>query len=62
MHHELRVRTVCELVNNSEFYLQPEVIALFDAFGTGAITTRNALPLTSANFPRAKEHPNVDVA
>ena len=59
MHQELRVRTVCELVCHQEYYLQPSVIALLDA--SGYITSRNALPATSASFERAvSEHPNED--
>ena len=30
MHTELRVRTVCELSLNEEFYLQPHTVSLLD--------------------------------
>jgi len=61
MHQELCVQTVCELVCHQEYYLQPSVIALLDA--SGYITSRNALPATSASFERAvSEHPDKEVA
>ena len=61
MHWELRVRTICELVGHQQYYLQPSVIALLDA--GGYVTSKNAIPATSASFERAvNEYPLQEVA
>ena len=42
MHTELRVRTVCELSLNEEFYLQPHTVSLLDP--DGGVVSKNTLP------------------
>ena len=44
MFTELRVRTVCELVLNEKYYLQPHIVSLLDPFGV--VVSKNALPTT----------------
>ena len=52
MHTELRVRTVCELVNNESYYLQPDIISIMDPW-SGKEKVKQVLPAISANFNRA---------
>ena len=47
MHTELRVRTVCELTLNEEYYLQPSIVSF--------CAHKNILLATSANFNQAAE-------
>lgn len=47
MHTELRVRTVCELTLNEEYYLQPSIVSF--------CAHKNILLATSANFHQAAE-------
>ena len=60
MHTELRVRTLCELVLNKDFYLQPSVVSLLDPYGH--VISKNAMIGTSANYDIAlnKVHVHVD--
>ena len=58
LHVELRVRTLCELVLNEKYYLQPQIISLLDTEGRG----KNALVATSANFETAYRDINADLA
>ena len=58
LHIELRVRTVCELVLNEEYYLQPCITSLLDAGSVG----KNALIATSASFEAAAAMPDTDIA
>ena len=44
MFTELRLRTVCELVLNEKYYLQPHIVSLLDPFGV--VVINNALPAT----------------
>ena len=60
MHVELRVRTLCELVLNENFYLQPSIVSIFDPYGKQI--SKNALIATSANFDRAVGNLDADVA
>ena len=54
------MRTVCELVLNENYYLQPSITSLFDI--DGSIVGKNALPATSASFERACEIVNTNIA
>ena len=47
MHTEFRVRTVCELTLNEEYYLQPSIVSF--------CTHKNILLATSGNFHQAAE-------
>ena len=60
MHTELRVRTLCELVLNKDFYLQPSVVSLLDPYGH--VISKNDMIGTSANYDIAlnKVHVHVD--
>ena len=49
MHTELRVRTVCELVGNKEYYLRPEVTSFHGGF-TDDRKCHGRLHATSANY------------
>ena len=51
MHTELRVRTVCELVNNKSYYLQPDIVSIMDPW-SGKEKVKQVLPAVSANFNR----------
>ena len=55
LHIELCVRTVCELVLNEEYYLQPCITSLLDAGSVG----KNAL---IASFEAAAAMPDTDIA
>ena len=55
---ELRVRTICELVLNEAFYLQPSITSLFAAETAG----KNALVATSASFEKACANEGTDIA
>ena len=56
---ELRVRTLCELVINESYYLQPSITSLLNADGIG----KNALVATSANYDKAScRNVNCDLA
>ena len=46
---ELRVRTLCELVINENYYLQPSITSLLDSDGIG----QNALVATSGSYDKA---------
>ena len=48
-HVELRVRTLCELVINENYYLQPSITSLLDSDGIG----QNALVATSGSYDKA---------
>ena len=50
MHTEFRVRTVCELTLNEEYYLQPSIVSFCSSTN---IVSKNLLLATSANFHRA---------
>ena len=52
------MRTVCELVLNEEYYLQPCIASLHDAGSVG----KNALITTSASFEAAAAMPDTDIA
>ena len=42
LYTELRVRTLCEIVLNEEFYLQPCIISMLDP--DGSVISKNVLP------------------
>ena len=52
LHTELRVRTVCEIVLNEQFYLQPSMISILDPDET--VLSRNALPATAGSYDNAR--------
>ena len=52
LHTEFRVRTLCELVLNEEFYLQPSIVSLLSP--DGHEISKNALIGTSANYYEAQ--------
>ena len=52
MFTEFRVRTVCELTTNEEYYLQPSITSFCSDTG---VVTKNVLFATSANFHRASD-------
>lgn len=54
MHTELRVRAACELVLNSEYYLQPHIISLLN--NDGIIKSKNVIPVTSRCYNTAQAH------
>ena len=62
MYNELRVRTLCELVMNEDFYLKPSVISVLDPAGKEVL--KQGLPATSANYLEAltSSQINVDLA
>ena len=51
LHTELRVRTLCELVLNEEFYLQPSIVSILDPHGKEV--SKRALIATSAQYDQA---------
>lgn len=53
MHIELRVRTLCELVLNQEYYLKPEVISYLNS--DCSVVRKNVLPATSAGWNEASQ-------
>ena len=57
MFTEWRVRTVCELVINENYYLQPHIVSVLDSFG--AVISKNALPATVS--ARVCHVPTVDI-
>ena len=46
MHTELRVRTICELSLNEDFYLQPCITSQLDPDGARKVVSKNALVAT----------------
>ena len=52
MFTEFRVRTVCKLTMNEEYYLQPSITSFCSDTG---VITKNVLFVTSANFHRASD-------
>ena len=62
MYNELRVRTLCELVMNEDFYPKPSEISVLDPAGKEVL--KQGLPATSANYTEAltSSQINVDLA
>ena len=62
MHTELRVRTLCELTMNEEFYLQPRIVSILDP--DGAVISKNALPgsCNASSLHAAKQNVDYDFA
>ena len=60
LHVELRVRTLCELVLNEEFYLQPSIISILDPYGNEI--SKRALIATSARYDQACTKVNNDLS
>ncbi len=52
LYTELRVRTLCELVLNKGYYLQPEVVSILTF---GEVSIKNVLPSTSRSFEDARK-------
>ena len=58
LHTELRVRTLCELVLNEEFYLQPSIVSILDPHGKEV--GKRVLIATSAQYDHALASTCVD--
>ena len=60
MHIELRVRTVCELVLNQSYYLQPHIVSILNSDGSAIV--KNILPATSGCYKEACNDTTEDIA
>ena len=51
MYTELCVKTVCELVNNESYYLQPDIVSIMNPW-SGKEKVKQVIPAISVNFNR----------
>ena len=57
------MRTLCELILNEDFYLQPSIISLLEArSGKSGRLGKNALIATSRNYHAANPSVDTDLA